>query len=96
MKNHAVFALALSAASSVVSYAQTNQASVAASSVVDCSTVLARQRAPEACAKQDQSNVKSGKTTSIIGKGVPTAPQFTVQGTAEKTDKTGLNAAAKK
>jgi hypothetical protein len=96
MKKHSIFAAALAAASSVTAHAQANTSAGVPNGIVDCSSVLARQRSPEACAQNDRTISKTNRTasTTVVGKGVPTAPQFTVRERTSNTTQSENRAAA--
>lgn len=73
----AIFLIATS-----VSAAATKPDSPQAQSDNKCSTVLGRQQAPEFCSQRDRQQSTSAGVrtvnTSLAGKGVPSAPQFSL------------------
>ncbi len=64
-----------------------------------CSTVLGRQQSAEFCAQQDRQRVTPGAAaaanTSLAGKGVASAPQFTVNKSIERDQKSQQQAGTK-
>jgi hypothetical protein len=86
MNKSTVFRIALTAAAAVcVAPNVSSQPSAGTVKNVNCESVLGRQAAPELCAQRDRDARRGASSGSQIngsqvGRGVPTAPQFTKTG----------------